>query len=396
MRWIRRLGILVIVLVVGLWLTIFLGSRSAKVRAMVAGKIANTLGAPASIGSVRVGWSDIAAGEVKLGDLATGGYEVEVGKFAGGFGGSGWLLGGTTPRSVDVSDVKITLDLDKLKQKSDKPGKKFDLKESLESLPRSLKLDRGTIVLKSAGRSDAVFDNVSLQGNVDAAGLLAEGAIDSPTWKKWALKFDTREASESQAAVFTMTTAGPTRVTQEMLESLNFLPASAFSSIKLNGDVEGFITAKFSKALDPTPDIDLKVTKADLFINAASLKMEDVAGTMLVQGETLSLKGMDAKVVGSPAKADGTISWAGDDTALRFKVETDPLGFGQIAQGVQNPGNDQGQIFGQGHDLGRHPFGRRHQMVDGHQRHDGRLRLERFQVRLAKGRRHAHQRRTGL
>ena len=348
MRWIRRLGILLIVIVVGLWLTIFLGSRSAKVRAMVAGKISNALGAPASLGSVRVGWSSIEAGEVKLGDLATGGYEVEVGKFSGGFGGSGWLLGSTTPQSVDAADVKITLDLDKLKQKSDKPGKKFDLKESLESLPRSLKLDRGTIILKAAGRPDAVFDNVSLKGDVNDAGLLAEGSIDSAKWKQWALKFDTREASESQAAVFTMTTAGPTRVTQEMLESLNFLPASAFSSIKLNGDVEGHVTANFSQKLDPTPDIDLKVTKADLFINAASLKMEDITGTMLVQSETLTLKQMDAKVVGSPAKADGTISWATDDTAMRFKVETDHWNLAKLPKECKIPETIRGKYTGKG------------------------------------------------
>ena len=348
MRWIRRLGIVLIVLVVGLWLTIFLGSRSAKVRAMVAGKISNTLGAPASLGSVRIGWSSIEAGEVKLGDLSTGGYEVEVGKFSGGFGGSGWLLGSSMPKSVDVADVKIILDLDKLKQKSDKPGKKFDLKESLESLPRSLNLDRGTVVLKSAGRPDAVFDNVSLTGDVNAAGLLAEGSIDSPKWKQWALKFDTREASATQAAVFSMTTSGPTPVTQEMLESLNFLPATAFSSIKLNADVEGYVRAVFSQDLDPSPDIDLKVSKADLFINAAGLKMDEITGTMLVKGETLTLKEMDATVVGRPAKADGTISWAGADTSMRFKVETDRWDLSKLPKECKVPETIAGKYSGKG------------------------------------------------
>ncbi|MDY3556605.1 AsmA-like C-terminal region-containing protein [Gemmata sp. JC717] len=336
-------GLLAIVVVLRVGLGAYLATGAGK--GLVARKISAQIGMPVEVTSVRLGLVTSSIGLKLFDPAAPEGGKSEV--FAVEDASADISLFGLatsriSPQQVTLRGVNLTLHvsadgkvvttLPKVPASSGTGG----------TLPNIVLAD-GRLTIRQDGRPEFALHN--LNATVTPAGdrVVIDGTMDDPAWSQWTLKGDIAKNGSAGEVRFE-TPDGP--LTMDRLESVPFVPASVWKSIRADGRGAVAVRLWTDSSADVHYAVDIKPNEASLTLPDASVTLAKVTGLINLTGAKIKLVGAKAQLAGGTLAVDGDADFAPEPTLVTLKATAANLDLKQLPPEWKLPRDIDGKLQG--------------------------------------------------
>src|SRR5947209_852795 len=335
-RWLLRLGVGAVVLVVVLVVAAKLILRTGFAADRVAAQIQKAAGgAPVRVGSLDVGVSGSSLHDLRLfedrGDPPGAGNSP---------GDPPWAVVTAVDADVpllrlirgDLSGGPITLRGPKLTFRFDKDNKLLtklpDFSSGGSGNWSEFRIKNAQITFLHEGSREAVFSNISGTVRKDGEGISITGAADDSEWGAWTIKGERADAD----APFAVTLhCDACRLAPEKLRRVPFVPPVTWREVTFEGETPVDLALKFGggapaaggSRAEPAVHYRVAIAPADATVNVPSIDLttRSTTGKVLVEDGVVTLTDLNGKAAGGSLHVTRSdMDFRGDPSRLNIKV----------------------------------------------------------------------------
>jgi hypothetical protein len=326
-RWLLRIGIgalvLVVVLVVAAKLILRTGFAADKVAAQLQSAAG---GAPVHVGSLDVGLTGSSLHDLQfLEDGAAPGSTpwATVPDVDADVSLVHLIRGDLTGGAVTLHNPKLTFRLDRenrmLTKLPDFGG------GASQALP-DFKIVGASIVFRREGHPDAVFSNISGTFHKDGDRMTLDGAADDPDWGQWTIL---GERSGGQAPFKLALHTDRLRATPDKLRRVPYVPPVTWQQVTLDGETPVDLAIEFGGS-GAGPAVRYRVALAPkattVQVPSIGLVTQNTAGQALVEDGVVTLTDVHGSAAGGTIRVvKSVMDFRGEGSNLRFNVNADKL-----------------------------------------------------------------------
>lgn len=342
----RRI-LLILLLIVVIGLTAFQVARLYLARHAanaVASHLEESYGADVHVGAVQIGVHKSTVQDLQFFE-ANGSDQrapwASVGEAEADVSLAGLLHGEFMPRELTLHGADVTLRFDKaghLLTRIPRP------KGGAAALPE-IRIENSKLTIEQEGRPTFVIDGIALDVTHEPGAFAATGTVVDPTWNHWtvAAHFDPTNVAGSA----TLKTER-CHVTQEMLNSLPFVPESVWREVQCTGDTSAdvhFETIPNERGVHYK--ISLQPVQTAVFIPSIGLSATDAHGKVSIDNGFVQLRDVEGHTAGGDLKVSGDLDFRGAASQLNFQVRVTDLDVRKLPQRWSLPSQVEGRLSGQ-------------------------------------------------
>ena len=334
-RGLTAAAVLLVVLVVGGYLAVRLALNSGYARGLVAEKLTAALGVPVEVDSLSVGRSASSVG-FRVGEflvVKSAAVDVPLASLARGDVGAG---------AVTLSGVTVNLHVD-AHGKVLTPLPKGGGSSGAPQVP-VVHLADATLTIAQDGRPPFTLRNLSGDLTPADGKLTVAARSDDPEWGGWRVA-GTIDLATKSVRVELINPAAPLRL--DLLKSVPWVPAETWEQVHPSGSSPAAVTLDFQGPTDVfTYGVVLTPRGAGLELPELGVSLAEVAGTVRVGGQVVTLEGLSGKLAAGTLNLDGKLDFGPEPSVLGFKAQAQGVDVTKLPPGWNLPKQIGGKLRG--------------------------------------------------